>query len=142
VSAPDARPVVYLTFDDVLGFHADLFGCSTQGALDRLRNRAGLEGALARPAQYAYYQEADLALQAAVLAHGIAESQVFIDGNKRTALVTLASFLEANGLVLIAAQEALYTWMLDLSAGLAAEDLAGRIRPCLASVDDEGRATR
>ena len=39
------------------------------GASDQLRDPAGLESALARPAMYAHYQEADLAMQAAILAH-------------------------------------------------------------------------
>jgi hypothetical protein len=54
-----------------------------------LRNKAGLESALARPETYARYQEADIALQATVLAHGIAEGQQYIDGNKRTALIAM-----------------------------------------------------
>lgn len=56
-----------------------------------------LESALERPRSYAHYQDADLALQAAVLAHGIAESQPFFDGNKRLALVAMLTFLELNG---------------------------------------------
>jgi prophage maintenance system killer protein len=32
-----------------------------------------------------------------VLAHGIAESQTFIDGNQRLALVAMLTFLEVNG---------------------------------------------
>jgi prophage maintenance system killer protein len=63
-----------------------MVGESVPEALDQLRSRETLEGALGRPQSYAHYEEADLALQAAVLAHGIAETQPFIDGNKRTAL--------------------------------------------------------
>jgi hypothetical protein len=44
-------------------------------ASNQLRSRDGLAGALARPATHAHYEEVDLALQAAVLAHGIAETQ-------------------------------------------------------------------
>ncbi len=85
---------VYLTLDDVL----ELYGLITAAeAGDQLRNHDGLESALARPETYAHYQDADLALQAAVLAHGIAEGQQFIDGNKRTALVAMLTFLEING---------------------------------------------
>lgn len=36
-------------------------------------------------------------MQAAVLAHGIAEGQSFLDGNKRLALVAMLTFLEVNG---------------------------------------------
>ena len=61
----------YLTVDDILGLYAALFGGTVEQAADQLRGRDGLESALARPQQYAHYQAADLALQAAVLAHGI-----------------------------------------------------------------------
>jgi len=52
-----------------------------------------LEAALARPASYALYEHADLSLQAAALAHGVAEGQFFIEGNKRVALAALHTFL-------------------------------------------------
>jgi death on curing protein len=94
---PGGFEPVYLTLDDVLGLYGLIVGGSANEAADQLRNRAGLESALARPATYAHYEDADLALQAAVLAHGIAEGQLFIDGNKRTALVAMLTFLEVNG---------------------------------------------
>jgi hypothetical protein len=37
-------------------------------------------------------------MQAAVLAHGIAEGQSFLDGNKRVALIAMLTFLEVNGI--------------------------------------------
>ncbi len=49
---------------------------------------------------FAQYADADLALQAAVLVHAIAEGQAFVDGNKRTALIAMDAFLEANGYAL------------------------------------------
>lgn len=75
--------VVYLEIDDVLGFYADLFGLSVEQAADRLRDRNRREAALARPSQHAQYMDADLAQHAAALAHGTAEGQPFVDGNKR-----------------------------------------------------------
>ena len=50
------------------------------------------------PRTYAHYESADLARQAAVFAHSIAEGQLFIDGNERTALVAMLTFLEINRL--------------------------------------------
>jgi hypothetical protein len=64
---------VYLTLADVLELHALIIGVTAAEVADQVRNRAGLESALARPETYAHYQDADLALQATVLAHGIAE---------------------------------------------------------------------
>jgi len=85
-------------------------------------------GALARPEAYAHYDNADLALQAAALAHGIAETQPFIDGNKRLALVALLTFLEINGVVVEAGDPELADWILSLSAGATPADMAERIR--------------
>jgi prophage maintenance system killer protein len=65
---------------------AAIFSLTTAQAADHLRSREALERALGRPSANAHYQEADLALQAAVLAHGIAETQPFVDRNKREAL--------------------------------------------------------
>src|SRR6185437_7335098 len=99
---------------------------------NQLRSRSGLERAVARLRTHAAYGAADVASQAAVLAHGIAESQVFVDGNKRTALIALLTFLEINGWMLNANDVALASWILDLSDGLTAEVLAQRLRGVLA----------
>ena len=58
---------------------------------------------------------AELSLQAAALAHSIAEGQYFIDGNKRTALEALRVFLLANGYTLTATQVERHEWMLGSS---------------------------
>jgi len=68
------------------------------------------------PSLLAHYEDADIARQAAVLAHGIAETQPFIEGNKRTALACLALFLDLNGYTVTASQHE-------------------RIRACLAPAD-------
>ena len=47
---------VYLTLDDVLGLHGLIIGAGSAEAADQLRNRDGLESALARPAAYAHYE--------------------------------------------------------------------------------------
>jgi death-on-curing protein len=119
---------VYLTLEDVLDLYGLLIGASAVEVADQLRNREGLEGALARAENYAHYQDADLALQAAVLAHGIAEGQQFIDGNKRTALVAMLTFLEVNGLRVEASDPELADWILRFSSGTTPEDVANIIR--------------
>jgi death-on-curing protein len=93
-----------------------------------------LEGALARPLQHAHYAGADLALQAAVLAQGLAETQPFIEGNKRVALAGMRAFLLANGLDLTASQAERAAWMLELSRTLTADELAAKIRESLVGV--------
>ena len=115
---------VYLTLADVLELHGLIIGATATEAANQLRNRAGLESALARPETHAHYQGSDLALQAAVLAHGIAEGQQFIDGNKRTALIAMLVFLEINGWHIEASDPELADWILSFSAGATPEDIA------------------
>jgi death-on-curing protein len=70
-----------------------------------------------------------------VLAHGIAEGQLFIDGNKRTALVAMLTFLEVNGWRVEASDPELANWILSFSAGATPEDLAKLLRSVLRSTD-------
>lgn len=77
--------IVYLDVEDVLEIFGAIVGGTPAQASDQLRDPAAVDGALGRPINYAQYENADLALQAAVLAHGIAETQPFVDGNKRVA---------------------------------------------------------
>ena len=119
---------VYLTLDDVLELFAAIIDGTPTEASNHLRTREGLAGALARPATHAHYEDADVALQGAVLAHGIAETQPFIDGNKRIALVAMLTFLEINSIGLQATDPELATWVIGLSAGSTPEELADEIR--------------
>lgn len=125
---------VYLTLADVLELHALIIDATATEAADQLRNRAGLESALARPETYAHYQDADLALQAAVLAHGLAEGQQFIDGNKRTALIAMLAFLEINGWRVEASDPELANWMLSFSAAVTPEAVAKRLARAMRSI--------
>ncbi len=105
---------LYLELEDLLGFYADLFGYTGQEVRDRVRNLDGLGSALARPRWVAQYEGVDIAHQAAVLAHGIAEGQHFLEGNKRTAVVSMTSFLELNGYDVSASERELFRWIRDL----------------------------
>ena len=126
---------VYLTLGDVLQLHALIIGATAAEAADQLRNETGLESALARPETYAHYQAADLALQAAVLAHGVAEGQQFIDGNKRTALIAMLTFLEINGWHIEASDPELADWILSFSTGATPEDVAKLITSAMRSTE-------
>ena len=119
---------IYLALEDVLTLYGLIIGGTAAQAADHLSKREGLDGALARLGHYSHYESADLAFQAAVLAHGIAEGQHFIDGNKRTALVAMLTFLEINGLRVEASDRDLADWILGLSAGATPVDLAKILR--------------
>ena len=129
---PESQPeLLYLELEDVLGLYADMFDLDDQGARDRLRNEDGIRSALHRPMTYAHYMKADLATQGAALAHGIAEGQPFLEGNKRIGLVALRTFLAINGYDVAASQEERADWMISLSRGASVEELADRIRAVL-----------
>ncbi len=134
MSEADDLESIYLTIEDVLELYAAIIGGTTSQANDQLRNRPGLESAIGRPAAHAHYERADLATQAAVLAQGIAESQSFLDGNKRLALVAMLTFLEVNGYHVPVSDRELADWIIGLSTEMAAEDLARRIRSVLTPV--------
>jgi death-on-curing protein len=67
------------------------------GGQDGIRNEHGLESALAQPRNVFFHGQGDLFDLAAAYAYHIAENQPFIDGNKRTAVITALAFLELNG---------------------------------------------
>ena len=108
------RLVVEATQVDLVREHGGLLG---------LRDEHGLEAALARPRQrLAYTPEADVCELAAVYGHGLAASHPFHDGNKRIAFVTMAVFLELNGVELAATEAEVVTVMTALAAGELDED--------------------
>lgn len=100
------------------------------GGMPGLRNEHALEAALARPQQRrAYRNDSDLAELAATYAHGLASGHPFNDGNKRIAFVTMAVFLELNGVPLEADEAEVVTMMLSLAAGETTEEqLASWVR--------------
>jgi death-on-curing family protein len=128
-----AGDVLYPEQDEVLVLFADHMRCSSEEARRRLVLPDRLLAALNRPEQYAGYEDADLATQAAVLAHGIVKNHAFDDGNKRTALVTMVMFLKLNGLQLPTriSQTERMDWMLRLERNHPLEELAIRLREVL-----------
>ncbi len=86
----------YLSLGDVLALHRVMME-RMGGQAAPVRDEGLLESALLRPQTAAYYENADLLRQAALLAVGIAQAQTFIDGNKRTAFAALYAFLRVNG---------------------------------------------
>jgi death-on-curing protein len=121
----------FLELVDALELYAAIVGGTPAQAADQLRDQGALEGALARPRSYADYEEADIALQATALAHGIAESQAFIDANKRLALVAMLTFLELNGYRIDTADPDLAKWILSFSSGTAPQQLAPSVRDAI-----------
>jgi death on curing protein len=76
---------VYLNKQDVIYINECLL--QQQGMPSPLLSENALESALMRPQTAAYYQNADIVTQGALLIVGITLAHAFLDGNKRAALV-------------------------------------------------------
>ena len=93
------------------------------GGADGIRDRALLESALARPKNlYAYSENLSLNQLAAALAVGIVKSHAFLDGNKRTAWVACALFLELNGIRVVSESTDVVGAMLAAAEGRLTEE--------------------
>lgn len=98
-----------------------LFG-GTTGLIDEGK----LESALFRPINIANYNsDASLADLAAALGYGIAINHPFIDGNKRTAFIVMAVFLEINQVKLTANEVDVVEIMLGIASGTVTEQMLG-----------------
>ena len=86
---------VWLSRQTILAIHDEQL--AEHGGAVGVRDEGLLESALARPLNRASYGDPDMAELAALYAIAIARNHPFVDGNKRTAYVTLESFLELNG---------------------------------------------
>jgi len=99
------------------------------GGASGIRDQGLFESALARPENLAAYGDPDAADLAAAYAFGIAKNHAFIDGNKRTALVALESFLLLNGFELLADDGQVVMVILSVASGAFNEnELAAWIR--------------
>lgn len=67
------------------------------GGASGRRDEGLLQNALQRPINKWQYEGADTFECATAYAFGIAKAHAFVDGNKRTAFVTSATFLRLNG---------------------------------------------
>jgi death on curing protein len=118
----------WLRLDAVLAIHRRQI--AEHGGDGGVRDIGLLESALNRPQNtLAYEPGSDLARLAASLAFGIARNHLFIDGNKRTALVVTRTFLILNGYDLEVDQSDKYLKFIALAEGtLLEEELASWLR--------------
>ena len=104
---------IFLTLDEVLRIHAR--SLAEHGGSDGVRDPGLVESALASAKNVLYYANGDLFDVAAGYAFHLAESQAFIDGNKRTAVVAALVFLARNGVYARPATWELYSAMIDVA---------------------------
>lgn len=114
--------IKFLKKDTVLTFHKD--------QLDRYGGKAGirdeklLESALAQ-AEASFggaYVHKDIFHMAAAYGFHLCQNHPFYDGNKRTALIAIYTFLYVNGYQVIADKKSLFAIMMDLAKGKVSKD--------------------
>jgi death-on-curing protein len=88
---------VYVSPAEAVRIHVEIMARAS--APSDLLDAGKLESALLRPTNAAYYEGADLYVQAAALVVGIALAHAFADGNKRLAAALGVIFLHANNVV-------------------------------------------
>lgn len=111
----------WVAYDVVLAIHEAQL--AEHGGSAGIRDNGLLESALMRPQNvYAYSEAVSLYDLAAAYAVGLAKNHAFVDGNKRTAWLTCAVFLEVNGIPVIASQEAVVSMMLGVAEGSIREE--------------------
>jgi death on curing protein len=110
-------PIVLAIHDEQLAVH---------GGSSGLRDIALLESALSRPLNKWSYESAELPELAAAYAYGIARNHPFVDGNKRTALLAMYTFLGINGVDFIVAEADAAAMILSLAAGQVSEESLAR----------------
>ena len=87
-----------------------------------MRDEGMLESALDRPKNKWAYERAELAELAAAYAYGIARNHPFVDGNKRTSLLALYTFLGVNGVDFEVPEAEAAAMILSLAAGEVSEE--------------------
>jgi death on curing protein len=107
----------FLTVDDVLELHA--VQLTRYGGAGGLRDRALLESAMAQPmASFGgTWLHPDLWSMAAAYLYHLVQNHPFVDGNKRTGLLSALVFLALNGILIDQATPALYDLTMAVAAG-------------------------
>ena len=109
--------VLFPEVEDVLDAHSA--SLDAHGGLAGVRDGGLLESAVMAP-RSGYYDS--LASLAAAFCFGIARNHAFLDGNKRTAVVTAFAFLRVNGVVVTAPQHETHAIVDGLAAGRVSRD--------------------
>jgi death on curing protein len=116
--------IKFLKIEMILSFHEDQI--NQYGGNSGIRDRGLLESALAQPeASFGgEYVRKNIFEMAAAYGFHICKNHPFIDGNKRTALIAMYTFLYVNGWKLKANKKVLYANIVELASGnLTKEEL-------------------
>jgi death on curing protein len=106
-----------ILIEDILEVHQ--FSINKYGGSNSVRDTGSLESAIAGPFQTFGGEDLYLTIfeKAAALAESLIINHPFIDGNKRTGFLAMASLLEEDGHLLNATQEDAYHFTIQISTG-------------------------
>ncbi|MGA7807172.1 type II toxin-antitoxin system death-on-curing family toxin [Bradyrhizobium sp.] len=110
----------WLTRQMVVAFHDEQL--AIHGGASGLRDEGMLELALDRPKNKRSDENAELPQLAAAYAFGLARNHPFVDGNKRTALLALDTFLGVNGIDFDVPEADAAAMIISLAAGEVSEE--------------------
>lgn len=109
--------IKFLDKATIIAFHNDQI--EKYGGSKGVRDENLLESALAQPEATfdGEYVHEDIYMMAAAYGFHICSNHPFYDGNKRTALIAMYTFLYVNGFQVNADNKSLYAIMMDLASG-------------------------
>lgn len=114
--------IKFLSKKVILSFHEDQI--RQYGGTSGLRDEGLLESVLAQPeASFGgEYVHKDIFEMAAAYGYHICKNHPFYDGNKRTALIAMYTFLYVNGWQLNAEKKLMYATTIELASGNMEKD--------------------
>ena len=107
----------FLDKSTILTFHNDQL--DRYGGAKGIRDEGLFESALAQP-QMSFggdYVHEDIFHMGAAYGFHLCQNHPFFDGNKRTALIAMYTFLYVNGYQIVADKKSLFAIMMDLAKG-------------------------
>jgi death on curing protein len=103
----------FLSRSEVDRLHAA--SLAEHGGTAGVRDSGLVDSALGSARNTYWYGKGDLFDVAAAYAYHIAEAQAYLDGNKRTAMLSAVVFLGVNGILVPQNTETLYQAMIDIA---------------------------
>jgi death-on-curing protein len=99
---------------------------ATHGGAPGIRDPGMLESALDRPRNKWAYEAAELPELAAAYGYGIARNHPFVDGNKRTSLLAIYTFLGLNKIDFVVPEAMAAAMIFGVAAGEVSEESLAR----------------
>jgi death-on-curing protein len=111
---------IWLSVAIVVAIHDEQL--AIHGGLPGIRDSGLLASALDRPRNKWAYSSAELAELAAAYGYGIARNHPFVDGNKRTSLLAIYTFLGMNDIDFVVPEAEFAAMIMAVAAGEVSEE--------------------